>query len=142
MQLGQRLRSGIQIVGDMTSTYEIRQFAVQTDQVGIRFPWAVSTTIPRDARRRTPLSMNQVADGKRECLFTFKALTFDMLDFMATNYTGETSGIVTVMVFNRADVAVFMTGVLYWPENLPQFPLGVGVSSPIVFPFRKGVVIT
>lgn len=145
MNRDHKLKAGHVAVASFTNSDIIRNFPRQSDQA-LWHPWHVNlTTPPRPVRMRFPLSRTKKADGAYRFEFIFDHLTYGMYDYLIDTFidpgaTGAESANVTIMVYDRADVAVYMQGILHSPNTEPnKTPIGV---RDAVFSFVDGVIIT
>lgn len=140
MEKGHRIRSGTHAVVDLTSTYEVRLLATQTDQdAGAR--WGVNSTIAIPARLRTAISGKVVADGYYTFQWTFTGMTFDMFDYFCDQFLPSNvwSAAVTVMQYDRGNDAQYFTATILRPASPPIITIGY---QNVTFDFIKGTIIT
>lgn len=141
----QRIRSGIQAVVDVTTTYAIKNFALQSDQ-GVGFPpWvgpdAAASTVPTPAEIRVSLSKKQLPNGDYLWSWVFSHFTQQMYKYWLDTFfnTNEWWGYVTVMDYDWDETPIFLTGIIHRPSQLNRVP---GGYSNVPFAFTDGAIIT
>lgn len=144
---GHRIRTGTQIVADVTSTYAITAFPAQTDMTGGVLwyaPDARGTTIPRRARRSLLADGTARRDGFYEWQWKFTYWTHDMLGYFLTTYlsSGVQSALATVMAYDETDTAMYLTCTVYRPELPGDGEAVIGGWKDVIIRFRGGAVIT
>lgn len=144
---GHRIRSGTQTVGNVTSTYAVTAFPIQTDMTHGELwyaPDAQGTTIPKRARRSLMADGSARRDGFYEWQWRFRYWTHDMLAYFLTNYlsSGAQSALVTVMTYDETDTAVYLTCTVYRPELPGDGEAVPGGWKDVIIHFRGGEIIT
>jgi hypothetical protein len=144
---GQRLRSGLQVVANVTTSYEIERLAVQSDQFDAVL-WSIAgdgTTCPTPARVTTNADLSQSDDGFYTWTWRINYMTFGMVSHWLTQFglTSARSASVTAMTYNELNAAVYLQALLLkpvFPSQDAQYASG-GYSN-VMWKFVQGVIIT
>lgn len=142
-QTGQRIRSGLQVVANVTSAYAVKSLAVQSDQDD-SLPWILAgklCTWPKPARVVQYMDQSQDADGYYLFQWGFSYMTFGMYSFWRASFlpSGVWSAAVTVMTYDDTDTAVYLQCSINRPTTLTN---EVGGYRDVIFTFSQGVIIT
>lgn len=143
MNNAHRLRAGTYTVAQLTTTYAISAFALQTDMGGINL-WYCNSTPPRPQVIRRAISGKQLGQGYYTAQLEFDLMTHGMVGYMLTNFFSTAtlwSNAVTVMLYSEADVAVYMNATLIRPQ-MDQFTANEVGYTNVVWPIIKGTIIT
>jgi hypothetical protein len=144
---GQRLRSGLWIVADLTSTYEIEALAAASDQDDQSL-WTIAgdgSQPVQPARISSNADGSVSADGFMNFSWRFSYLTFGMTTAWLTNcgLTSARSAPVTVMTYDETDAAVFLTALAIRPLLPgPDAQYAPGGYSNVIMRFTNAVLIT
>lgn len=144
---GQRLRSGIWTVSDLTSTYEIANLTVPSDGFSDTEYWcyaAQGSTPPQPARVSRNADGSQSDDGFYSWSSRLSYCSFDMLPIFLTaaGLTSSRSADVTVMEYNELNVAVFLTAKIIKPLFPSSDAVMIANGWSITWRFTNGVIIT
>lgn len=144
---GQRLRSGIWTVADLTSTYEIANLTVPNDGFSDAEYWCYSaqgSTPPQPARVSQNADLSMSDDGFYSWTSRMSYVTFDMLPVFLTaaGLTSVRSADVTVMEYTELNIAVFLTARIIKPLFPSADAVMVANGWSITWRFVRGVVIT
>lgn len=141
-----RIRLGTHAVGSVTSTYEVREIALQSDQDPYATPWLVrgrdSNPVIR-ARSSDVADLTKVEDGFYQFTWSFSYFTFGMVAYWnGTLLGGAVSPAVTVMTYDQNNVAVYLTctaSALRFPRDGESHP---GGWKNVRMEFVGGTIIT
>lgn len=144
---GQRLRSGIQTVGAVDSSYAIESLAVQSDQFDIIL-WSINASksqVLSYARQSSNGDGSKSDDGFANWAWAIDFMTFGMVSYWNTRFglTTARSANVTAMTYDENDTAVFLTAKIYKPVfGGSDAPYAIGGYGPVIWRFGVGIVIT
>lgn len=144
---GHRIRSGLQVVGSVTSSYAIENFAKQSDQFDVA-AWTIAgegTTPPQPARVSNNADGSKSDDGFYSWVWRMSYMSFGMMSYFLTQ-TGLTSARtadVTVMTYNELDVAVYLQCKITRPLMPgPDAQYAIAGYQNVLWRFSNGVIIT
>lgn len=143
---GWRLRSGTHTAANLTSTYNVVDFAMQSDQ-SHAIPWTIDsagTTPPKPARIVTNADLSRSADGFYGWQWRISYMTNLMVSYWLTDFLpgGVQSASITALTYNETDAVTYWTATLWKPE----FPssdaqYAAGGWGNVIWRFTRGVQI-
>jgi hypothetical protein len=143
---GQRIRSGTYAAANLTSTYNVVDLALQSDQ-NDACPWTIDsagTTPPKPARIVTNGDLSRSADGFYSWQWRMSYMTNLMVSYWLSTFLpgSAQSASVTVLTYDETDTAT------YWNASLwkPEFPssdaqYAIGGWGNVIWRFTRGVQI-
>lgn len=143
---GHRLRAGTYTAAQLTSTYNVVDFAVQSDQNALT-PWvidAAGTTPPKYARIVSNADLSRSADGFVSWQWRFSYKTNGMVGYWLTTFlpAGVQSAAVTALTYDETDTVTYWNATLLrteFPSSDAQYMAG-GWGS-VIWRFVKGTQI-
>jgi hypothetical protein len=145
---GWRIKSGINAVAAVTSSYAVEAIALQSDQ-DFSTPWTINglaSDPPTLSRVDVYLDQSKQGDGGVKLKWHMDYMTHGMFGYWLSTYLpGVTyvsklqSAPVTIMTYDQTDTAVFIQENLYLPETLTP---AVGGWKDIDWIFDGGYKIT
>jgi hypothetical protein len=143
---GHRLRAGTHAASALTSTYNVEDFPVQSDQ-NDACPWTIDgagTTPPKPARIVTNGDLSRSPDGEYTWQWRMSYMTNGMLSYWLATFLpgGVESANVTVMTYDKTDTAMFLTAKL-WLSDFPgpDAQYANGGWGNVIWRFVAGVQI-
>lgn len=142
---GHRIRAGLYAAAALTSTYEVRQMAIQSDQP-LTAPWGINSREskpPAPARITSNADKSKSIDGFLNCSLKMSYMTFGMWGYWLDSFLpgNAESSDVTVMVYDEEDVEVYLQGLIYRPRPGNGMVAVQGGWAEVEWVIERGVVI-
>jgi hypothetical protein len=143
---GWRIRAGTHAASDLTSTYNVVDFALQSDQSHAT-PWTIDsagTTPPKHKRVVQNADESWSPDGTVEWAWRMGYMTNGMLSYWLATLlpAGVYSATVTAMTYDATDNAVFYQALIKRPDFPgPDAQYAIGGWGNVIWRFAGGVQI-
>jgi len=142
----QRIRPGLHPVSDVTSSFAVSGFAVQSDQDDADW-WVLDgwrSTPPRPARRVKLTDGSAAKDGFYSFDWVISYMTFGMLAYWLDLLLpdGVEAAEVTAMTYDENDVAVYLQAIINKPSLPGDGEPTFGGWKNVRWAFDSGVIIT
>lgn len=143
---GWRVRAGTHAASALTSTYNVQDFPIQSDQNDAS-PWdidSLGTTPPKYDRIVTNGDKSRSPDGFANWQWRMSYMTNGMLSYwLATLLPGEAeSAEITALTYTATDAATYWTALI----SKPEFPsadaqVAIGGWNNVIWRFTRAVQI-
>ncbi len=143
---GWRVRSGIHTASALTSTYNVQDFPMQSDQ-NDACPWDIDsagTTPPKYDRVTTNGDKSRSKDGFASWKWRMSYMTNGMLSYWLATLlpAGAESAEITALTYSATDEAEYYQALISRPEFPgPNAQYAIGGWSSVVWEFTRGVQI-